>query len=192
MARREAQTEAGGPPADQVRQLLTYYYPMHYRIGMELETVMGQGKISRKQAAMLWLIHSRADADGWIRRKAIEMRLSTWFEISNSNISKLLRDLAKPPLSLITQVENPESGREKVIRLTKDGERFVEGMIQASVDYLSGQLIHVSERELGWGIAFLSLSFGSPPAVEAPRNTGRLPAPPARVARIAARGTRSG
>lgn len=142
-----------------VGELLNFFYPIHYRIGMDLETVMCQGRISRKHAAILWLIHSRAPADGWIRRKEIEMRLVAWFESSNSNISKLLRELSKPPLSLIKQAENPESGREKVLRLTPAGERFVDGMVQASIDYLSGQLSHVTDDELRWGVDFFALGF---------------------------------
>jgi DNA-binding MarR family transcriptional regulator len=153
---------------------------------MELETLMGQGRISRQQSAMLWLIHSRANPDGWIRRKAIEARLSTWFEISNSNISRLLRELSRPPLSLVTQVENPQSGREKVIRLTKGGERFVEGMIEASVNYLSGQLAHLSEEELRWGLGFFALSFGRGPGISASDGPdSRLEVPPRRIARLA-------
>lgn len=151
--------EETGVPKQLVSELLNFFYPMHYRVGMDLETVMCQGQVSRKQAAILWLVHTRSSEDGWVRRKEIENRLATWFEISNSNISKLLRDLSKPPLSLVSQVENPESGREKVIRLTETGERFVSGMIEASVDYLAGQLSHVTEAELRWGVDFLGLAF---------------------------------
>lgn len=172
----------GETRARQLGQLLSFYYPMHYRIGMELEAVMGQGRVSRKQAAMLWLIHSRADKQGWIRRKAIESRLSTWFEMSNSNISKLLRELARPPLSLVILTENPSSGREKVVRLTQAGEVFVAGMIDASVGYLSRQLTHVAEDELRWGIGFLALSFGRPPTDEAATDaSGGLSGPPGRI-----------
>jgi len=171
----------GAPSARQIRRLLSFYYPIHYRTGVDLETVMGQGRVSRKQAAILWLIHSRAGEDGWIRRKDIEVRLSTWFEISNSNISKLLRELAREPLSLVDQVESPASGREKVIRLTASGETFVAGMIEASVDYLSRQMSHVSDEELRWGIGFFALSFGRPAdgAIEELRD--RLGRPPPRI-----------
>jgi DNA-binding PadR family transcriptional regulator len=159
---------------------------MHYRIGMDLETLMGQGRVSRKQSAILWLIHSRADKDGWVRRKVIENRLSTWFEMSNSNISKLLRELARPPLSLVSQVENPSSGREKVVRLTESGEAFVTGMIDAAIGYLSRQLAHVDEEELSWGVGFLALAFGQPPADEAHIGSGRtVTKPPRRISRAA-------
>ncbi len=194
MVKRKDVNAAGAVAADRLRaarahqvgQLLSFYYPMHYRIGMELESVMGQGRVSRKQAAMLWLIHSRADRQGWIRRKAIETRLSTWFEMSNSNVSKLLRDLARPPLSLVELAESPSSGREKVVRLTKAGEEFVSGMIEASIGYLSRQLTHVSEQELWWGIGFLALSFGRPPTDEAGADgTRRLAEPGGRIAAAA-------
>ncbi len=146
-----------------VRDLLAFYYPMHYRIGMDLETLMGQGRISRKQAAILWLIHSRANDEGWMRRKRIESRMRTWFEMSNSNITKLMRGLASPPLSLIEQIESPTSGREKIVRLTPIGERFVTGMVDQAVDYLSQQLSHIDDGELQAGVAFLTLSFGRDP-----------------------------
>jgi DNA-binding PadR family transcriptional regulator len=161
-----------------VGELLNFFYPIHYRIGMELEGVMCQGRISRKHAAILWLIHSRASEDGWIRRKEIETRLVTWFESSNSNVSKLLRELSKPPLSLVKQVESPESGREKIVRLTKAGETFVDGMVQASVTYLSGQLSHVAADELRWGVDFFALAFRT--SVREARLNGQVPhlAPP--------------
>jgi DNA-binding MarR family transcriptional regulator len=160
-------------PRTLVGELLNFFYPIHYRIGMDLETVMCQRRISRKQAAILWLIHSRAAPDGWVRRKEIETRLATWFEISNSNISKLLRELSKPPLSLVKQVENPDSGREKVVRLTKPGESFVQGMVEASIDYLSEQLSHLTPDELRWGVDFFALSFRR--SARAARLNGRKP-----------------
>ena len=145
--------------AASLADLLSFYYPIHYRIGMDLETVMGQGRISRKQAAILWLIHSRADSDGWVRRKVIEERLSTWFEVSNSSISNLLRELTRAPLELVQQVENPSSGREKLVRLTPQGEAFVDGMIDQSLDYLRQHMSHLSEDQLAWGIQFFKLAF---------------------------------
>jgi DNA-binding MarR family transcriptional regulator len=173
---------AYGPPLPLVGELLNFFYPIHYRIGMDLETVMCQGRISRKQAAILWLIHSRADEAGWVRRKDIESRLATWFEMSNSNVSKLLRELSKPPLSLVSQIENPDSGREKVVRLTKAGEKFVDGMVKASVDYLAGQLSHLTTDELRWGVDFFALSFRN--SAREARLNGAIPhlaAPPGEI-----------
>lgn len=164
-------------------ELLSYFYPIRYRVGIDLEMLMCQGRIARKQAAILWLIHSRADARGWVRRKEIETRLSAWFEITNSNISKLLRDLAKPPGSLVEQVENPDSGREKLVRLTKAGESFVAGMTEASADYLAQHLAHLSTQEFRWGIDFFALAFYPPArAADGADDVLRLPPPPGRIA----------
>ncbi|MDB5577817.1 MAG: hypothetical protein JWR80_2993 [Bradyrhizobium sp.] len=158
-----------------LQELLSFYYPMHYRIGMDLETTMGQRRISRKQVAILWLIHSRAGADGWLKRKAVEDRLASWFEASNSTISNLLRDLARPSLALVEQIENPESGREKLVRLTDKGEEFVAGMIEASVQYLSQHLTHLGDEQLKWGLQFFNLAFRP---LKAMADGGELPPPP--------------
>lgn len=159
-----------------LRDLLSFYYPMHYRIGMDLETLMGQRRISRKQAAILWLIHVRAE-DGWLPRRAIEERLSSWFEVSNSTVSNLLRELTRPPLSLVDQVESATSGREKRVRLTEEGEVFVKGMINLSVDYLAEHLAHLGDEELAWGIQFFKRAF-QPLASENANATGDPLAPP--------------
>lgn len=158
-------------------ELLNFYYPMHYRIGIDLEGVMGQGRISRKQAAALWLIHSRSDDSGWLRRKAIEERLSTWFEISNSSVSNLLRELTRPPLELVQQIESPASGREKLVRLTAAGEAFVAGMIGESTAYLAQHLRHLSQEQLDWGIRFFKLAF-NPLAHDDARRASDVATPP--------------
>ena len=139
--------------------LLSFYYPMHYRIGIDVETVMGQGRISRKQGTILWLIHSRADKDGWLRRKLIEERLSAWFEISNSSVSNLLRELTRPPLELVKQIENPSSGREKLVALTPKGRAFLDQSISLSLDYLGRHLEHIDQAMLDRGIQFFKIAF---------------------------------
>lgn len=176
-ARKAAAAGAAGNPGpdDEWRaslgDLLSFYYPMHYRIGIDVETVMGQGLISRKQGTILWLIHSRAGKDGWLRRKLIEERLSAWFEISNSSVSNLLRELTRPPLELVTQIENPSSGREKLVSLTPKGRAFLDESIRQSIDYLGRHLQHIDQQQLDRGIQFFKLAFrplsGDAPASEA-------------------------
>lgn len=163
--------------------LLGFFYPIHYRIGMELENRMCQGRLSRQQAAIIWLIQSEVGADGWMRRRVIEQMLGNWFETSNSHVSQLLRELARPPLSLVVQMENPVSGREKVVALTADGKAYFQSMIDAGLEYFSSTLSHVSDEELRWGIKFLALAFG-PPAIDdqGQRNTPTLKTPPGRLA----------
>lgn len=175
-AGRAGAAPAGGPRGDDqwrssLGDLLSFYYPMHYRIGIDVETVMGQGRISRKQGTILWLIHSRGDKDGWLRRKLIEERLSAWFEISNSSVSNLLRELTRPPLELVKQIENPTSGREKLVCLTPKGRAFLDESIRQSIDYLGRHLEHIDQTQLDRGIQFFKLAFqplssDAPPAPE--------------------------
>jgi DNA-binding MarR family transcriptional regulator len=154
--------------------LLGFFYPIHYRVGMELETRMCQGKVSRQQAAIIWLIESEVGADGWVRRRVVEQMLGDWFETSNSHVSQLLRELARPPLSFVVQMENPASGREKVVALTEAGKAFFQTMVNAGLEFFSKQFEHVSDEEMRWGIKFLGLAFG-PPEID---DQGRRTSPP--------------
>lgn len=142
-----------------VEDVLSYFYPAHYRLGMEMEAAMSQGRIGRKQSALLWLIHTRSAAGTWVTRKEIEGELSNWFEISNSKISRMIRELSTAPLMLIEVAETPESGREKMLRLTPDGVHFVDGMVGAAVDYLTTKLGHLSPPQLAWGLQFFRIAF---------------------------------
>lgn len=147
-----------------IEDVLSYFYPAHYRLGMEMEAAMSQGRIGRKQSALLWLIHTRSAAGAWVTRKEIEAELSNWFEISNSKISRMIRELSAAPMDLIEVAETPESGREKMLRLTPEGARFVDGMVGAAVDYLTAKLGHLSPDQLKWGLQFFRIAFMPEPA----------------------------
>ena len=56
-----------------------------------------------------------------MRRKDTERLIQTWFEVSSSAITKALRGMARPPLSLVQIVEDKQSAREKQVRLTPKG-----------------------------------------------------------------------
>lgn len=142
--------------------LLGFFYPIHYRIGMELERRMCRGRLSRQQAAIIWLIESEVGPQGWMRRKLIEQALSNWFETRNSHVSMLLRELSAGPEPFIVQKTNPESAREKLVALTDHGRRFFDTMIEAGLSYFSVLLPHLSEDELRDGIRFLGRGFGPP------------------------------
>jgi DNA-binding MarR family transcriptional regulator len=173
---------AQAPPKELLTSLLAFFYPVHYRMGMDLEKCMCQGRISRKQAAILWLIESEVGADGWMRRRLIEQTLSSWFEISNSNVSQILRELARPPLSLVQLIENPASGREKVVALTPGGKTFFETMQSSALQCLSTELGHLTEEELRWGASFFRLAFRRSTARAGADDTARLERPSARIA----------
>ena len=142
--------------------LLGFFYPIHYRIGMELERRTCQDQLSRQQAAIIWLIESEVGRNGWMRRRDIELTLNDWFESKNSHVSYLLKELSAPPLSLVIQKTNPESAREKLVALTDQGREYFDTMINAGIEYFSELLPQVPEDELRQGMKFLGHAFGSP------------------------------
>jgi len=154
---------AGPPPSDaSFLGLLGFFYPIHYRIGMALERRMGQGRLSRQQVAIIWLIESEVGAHGWIRRKLIEQTLSDWFETRNSHVTQLLRELSSPSLALVTQKSNPDCGREKLVALTDAGRDYFHTMVGAALEIFRELLPHLSDQELRDGVRFLGRAFGPP------------------------------
>src|SRR5262245_1743817 len=79
-------------------ELMTFFYPVHYEIGTALEDVVRSHKLSRQQAATLWLIRSHGEDGTRIRRKEIEANMCRWFEVTNAAVSRSLRGLMRPPL----------------------------------------------------------------------------------------------
>ncbi|MCP5172313.1 MAG: winged helix DNA-binding protein [Porticoccaceae bacterium] len=150
------------PARATLHDLLGFFYPIHYRIGMELERRTCQQQLSRQQAAIIWLIESEAGLHGWMRRKLIEQTLKDWFESRNSHVTQLLRELSEPPLSLVAQKANPDSGREKLVSLTDAGRAYFESMVNAGLDYFSELLPHLGDEELKEGMKFLARAFGPP------------------------------
>jgi DNA-binding MarR family transcriptional regulator len=135
-------------------EFLEFFYPIHYKLGMALEDALRSGKLTRKQVAILWLIRSEGKG-GHMRRKDIEQRISTWFEVSSSAITKALRAMARPPLGLVQVVEDPRSGREKQILLTAKGERFLTTMVGQGQDFLRRILDQLTDEEIRTGSHFL-------------------------------------
>lgn len=149
-----------GSLAGYAERLMSFFYPVHYRLGMEMEQAMCQGRVDRKQSAMLWLVYSRSDEQGWVRRKDIVRELSSWFEISEAKVSRMLRSLSSPPHDFLELAESPDSSRERILRLTGEGVQFVEVMRASAMAYLTAQVGHLSHDELDWGLAFLEKAFG--------------------------------
>jgi len=152
--------QAQPTPGAFAARVLRYFYPVHYRFGMEMEQAMGQGRLGRKQAALLWLIYSEAGPDGWMPRKDIEAKLGAWFEMSPPNVTKIIHDTASAPHEMIEIIESPGSGREKRLRLTSEGKTFVSTMIESAGSFLGGRVQHMSQAKLAAGLAFLEEAFG--------------------------------
>jgi DNA-binding MarR family transcriptional regulator len=136
-------------------ELLELFYPVHYKGGMALEDAMRSGRLTRKQVAILWLIRSEGEEGKRMARKEIERLLTTWFEVSSSAITKALRNMARPPLSLVQVIEDPRSGRERQVLLTAKGEKFLVLMLTQGQALLQTIVEQLPEEETKAGIQFL-------------------------------------
>ncbi len=141
-------------PADAAAQFLELYYPIHYKAGIGVEDALRGSELSRHQTAILWLIHSQGDGGTQMRRKDIVANLSSWFEISNAAITKALRGMSAPPLALVSQREDPLSGREKVVSLTPQGEAYLAEMIARGTAYVQRIVDGLSDAQIVNGIDF--------------------------------------
>jgi DNA-binding MarR family transcriptional regulator len=135
--------------------LLEFFYPFHYKGGMALEDALRCGQLSRKQVAILWLIRSEGEHGKRMRRKEIERSIQTWFEVSSSAITKALRSMARPPLSLVQIIEDPQSAREKQVLLTPKGERFLATMVAEGIKFQQQIVDQLTVEEVSFGIHFL-------------------------------------
>jgi len=61
-----------------------------------------------------------------MRRKHIESHVRRWFEVTSAALSRSLRAMMHPPLELIEIIEDPISGREKLVALTPKGKAFLD------------------------------------------------------------------
>jgi DNA-binding MarR family transcriptional regulator len=138
-----------------VNELLELFYPVHYKIGFAFEDKMRRGRLTRNQAAILWLIHYEGVEHRCMRRKDIERSLRTWFEVSSSGITKALRGMSRPSLALLKILEDPDSAREKQVILTSKGEKFLQYMITEGRNSIRNLIAHFADEEVDGGIRFL-------------------------------------
>ncbi len=133
--------QAKGPllPANRraAGELMEFFYPVHYEIGIALEDVVRADQLSRPQAASLWLIRSQGEDGCRMRRKDIEANLRRWFEITSAAVSRALRAMMRPPLQLIQIREDPRSGREKLVSLTPKGKAFLDAVATKATQVLA-------------------------------------------------------
>ena len=135
--------------------LLELFYPVHYRSNMAVEDAM-RGELSRKQAAILWLIRSAGSDEGRsMRRKEIVLRLQDWFDVSSPAITQALRRMARPPMGLIRLVEDPDSAREKRVILTPKGEEFIRSMIERGRTFIGSLMKQLPNDQVSGGIEYL-------------------------------------
>lgn len=133
---------------------LNLFFPIHYSVGMTMEDALRSGVLTRQQTVIMWLIHSKGADGKTMRRKDIVKDLSYWFDLTSSAISKALRSLAKPPLGLLTISEDPNSGREKVVTLTPEGEKFLVTMMDNGKSFIKILTDEMTDEEMVRGIQF--------------------------------------
>jgi DNA-binding MarR family transcriptional regulator len=134
--------------------LLELFYPVHYRSNMAVEEAM-RGELSRKQAAILWLIRAAGDEGRSMRRKDIVLRLQDWFDVSSPAVTQALRRMARPPMGLVRLVEDADSAREKRVILTAKGEQFIRTMVERGRGFLLSLIQQLPEHQVCGGIEFL-------------------------------------
>ena len=135
---------------------LELFFPIHYRVGITIEDVLGSGTLTRQQTCILWMIHTRGEQGRVLKRKEIEQALLSWYEVTSSAVSKALRQLAKPPLNMLEIVEDPASGREKLIHLTDAGQTFIENAIDNGTELMHWMTSKLTDEEVKQGIHFLT------------------------------------
>lgn len=137
-------------------EFLDLFFPIHYLVGIQIEDALRSGILTRQQACILWTIRTQGEDGQRMRRKDIEKALAAWYEVTSSAISKSLRALTKPPLDLLTIVENPDNGREKLVSLTPRGAQLVEAMIRNGTALMHTMVERLTPEEIDTGIHFLS------------------------------------
>jgi len=142
------------PEETTAAELQEFFYPIHYQIGMALEDALRGGVLTRKQSAILWMIRSAGEGGRGMRRKDIVRLMQSWFEVTNSGISKAIRGMARPPLGLVHISEDPRSAREKLISLTPKGERFVTEMAARGEVFLQDIIKHLPAEVIRGGIEY--------------------------------------
>ena len=147
--------KSSSPAERHAAGLLELFYPVHYRGNMAVEEAM-RGALSRKQAAILWLIRSAGSNQGRsMRRKEIVLRLQDWFDVSSPAITQALRRMASPPMGLIRLIEDTDSAREKRVILTPKGEEFIRTMVERGRAFLRRIIEQLPEDRVSGGIEFL-------------------------------------
>ena len=134
---------------------LDYFYPIHFSIGMKIEAgLMECGRLDRHQTVIMWILRSESQRSDVtvISRKDIVKMMTNWYDITSSSVSKALRALAKEPLSYITILEDPNSGREKLIEMTPAGKQHCDEMIASACDVIKRITANFSDDENKMGV----------------------------------------
>jgi len=139
-------------------ELLKFFYPIHYQVHMVLEDAM-RGSLTRREAALLWLLHEEGGPDGSLPRKIIVSRFNRWFDATSSNVTKIIAHLGTRDLRLVRVVNEDGSARDKRVGLTPKGRSLVRGMLRKGASH--PLLMRMSDAEIREGIAFFRTAYAA-------------------------------
>jgi DNA-binding MarR family transcriptional regulator len=144
------------PVSEYAKDFLDLFYPVHYKVGIGIEDALCGGRLTRHQAAILWLIRSAGEDGRSIPRKEIERSITRWFEVRSPAISKALGAMASEPLALVEIRLHPTSGRERQVILTAKGTREIERMIEEGRRFIQKMVNYLTVSESTQGVHFLT------------------------------------
>ena len=148
------------PATPQVQaELVEHLCRLHQQMTQAQQDVGGGRALSQSQRMVLLLLDAEAVAGG-ISQKVVAARLQALHRLSHSAASKILRELARPPLALISQRESAHAGREKTLCLTEAGRRALTRAGDGGSPALTTALGRVSDEGLRQGLRFFEELFG--------------------------------
>ena len=150
----EAEDSPASHPASP--DFLTLFYPFHYLVGEAMEKSLQGDRLSHHEAVILWMIHSEGANNTSLPRKEIERLICSWYELGSPAVTKVLKRMATRAKPLLTIRNSLNSGREKHVSLTQEGEREVALMMDRATHTIDRIIEGWSERETQSGLRFLA------------------------------------
>lgn len=135
---------------------LKLFYPFHYLVGEAMEKSLQGADLSHHEAVILWMIHSEGEDQTSLPRKEIERLICSWYELGSPAVTKVLKRMANRETPLLTIRSSSDSGREKRVVLTQDGEREVALMIERATQMIDRIIAGWNTRETEEGLRFLA------------------------------------
>lgn len=135
---------------------LKLFYPFHYLVGEAMEKSLQGDRLSHHEAVILWMIHSEGTDSISLPRKEIERLICSWYELGSPAVSKVLKRMATRERPLLTIRDSSDSGREKQVSLTSEGEREVTLMMDRATQTIDKIIEGWSEKETRSGLQFLA------------------------------------
>lgn len=137
-------------------EFLKLFYPFHYVVGEAMEKSLQGPTLSHHEAVILWMIHSEGPDTKSLPRKEIERLICSWYELGSPAVTKVLKRMATREKPLLTIRNSADSGREKKVFLTQEGEREVALMMERATHTIDQIIDGWGDQEIKAGLHFLA------------------------------------